>query len=122
MQMNPSGKVQLVFADVPRTSLFLSCIKTYMIFLRGTRSLMSTLLEFFILPICLASYGAILFFHSNDLRVLKEVKSYLESYGFQIWMKWVVANSLPLMNNEVPSLKVPSRSIKLYLHFSSFQL
>jgi hypothetical protein len=28
----------------------------------------------------LASDGAILLFHSNDLKVLKEVKSYLKSY------------------------------------------
>ncbi len=28
--------------------------------------------------------GAFFLFHPNDLRVLKEVKSYLESYGFHI--------------------------------------
>jgi hypothetical protein len=30
--------------------------------------------------------GAILFFHPNDLHVLKEIKSYLESYNFHIRM------------------------------------
>jgi hypothetical protein len=29
---------------------------------------------------------------------------------FQIWMKWVVVNSLPLTNSEDPSIKVPSLS------------
>jgi hypothetical protein len=35
----------------------------------------------------LASDGDVLLFHLDGLNVLKEVKSYLESYGFQIWMK-----------------------------------
>jgi hypothetical protein len=30
----------------------------------------------------LASNGAILLFHPDDLKVLKEIKSYLENYGF----------------------------------------
>jgi len=77
---------------------------------------------FNITQIFLASDGAILLIHSNDLKVLKEIKSYLESYGFQIQMKCVVVNSLPLMSNEDPSLKVPFQSIKLSLHFSSSQL
>ncbi len=55
----------------------------------------------------LASDGAILLFHPDDLRILKEVKSYLKSYGFYIQMKQVVVSSLPLMNNKDPSLKVP---------------
>jgi hypothetical protein len=51
--------------------------------------------------------GAILLFHLNDLKVFKEVKSYMENYGFHIWMKWPVVNSLPLTSNEDPSFKVP---------------
>jgi hypothetical protein len=43
---------------------------------------MSTLLEFDFTCIFLAYDWAILLFHSDDLKVLKEVKSYLESYGF----------------------------------------
>jgi hypothetical protein len=34
----------------------------------------------------LLSDGAILFFHPNNLHVLKEIKSYIESYSFQIQM------------------------------------
>jgi hypothetical protein len=30
----------------------------------------------------LASNGAVLLFHPNDFKILKEVKFYLESYGF----------------------------------------
>jgi hypothetical protein len=35
----------------------------------------------------LAFNGAVLLFLLDDLKILKEVKSYLESYGFQIQMK-----------------------------------
>ncbi len=54
-----------------------------MIFLRGTgRLLMSAFFGIFdFAHIFLAFDGAVLLFHSDDLRVLKEVKSYLESYG-----------------------------------------
>jgi hypothetical protein len=65
--------------------------------------------------------GVVLLFHLDNLKVLKEVNSYLESYGFQIRMKWVLVNSLPLISSEDPSLKVPSQSTKLYLYFSFFQ-
>jgi len=61
--------------------------------------------------------GAILLFHSNDFKILKEVKSCLENYGFHIRMKWAVVNSLPLMSNEDTFLKVPSQFIKLSLYF-----
>ncbi len=77
---------------------------------------------FYFAQIFLASNGVILLFDLDDLKVLQEVKSYLESYGFQIRMKWVVVNSLPLMSNENPSFKVPFQSIKLTFYFSSFQL
>jgi hypothetical protein len=49
-----------------------------------------------------------LLFHPNDLKVLKDVKSYLESYGFQIKMKWVMVNSWPLTSSDNPFFKIPS--------------
>jgi hypothetical protein len=52
--------------------------------------------------IFLAFDGVVLLFHLDDLKVLKEVKSYLESYDFKIQMKWVMVNSLPLMGSEDP--------------------
>jgi hypothetical protein len=54
--------------------------------------------------------GVMLSFHLNDLKVLKKVRFYLKSYGFDIQIKWVVVNSLPFTNNEDPSLKVPAQS------------
>ncbi len=42
----------------------------------------------------LASDDFVLLFHLYDFRDLKKVRCCLKSYGFQIWMKWVVVNSL----------------------------
>jgi hypothetical protein len=70
----------------------------------------------------LAFDGVVLLFHRNDLKVLKEVKSYLKNYGFYIQKKWVMVNSLPFMNNKDPSFKVPFQSIKPYLYLSFYQL
>jgi hypothetical protein len=54
-----------------------------MIFLHGTKRLMSTLLEFFYFAhIFLVFDGVVLLFHLDDLKVLKEVMSYLKNYGF----------------------------------------
>jgi hypothetical protein len=54
----------------------------------------------------LTTNGVILFFHLNDLHVLREIRSYLDNYSFHIWMKWAIVNSLPLTNSEDPSMKV----------------
>jgi hypothetical protein len=54
----------------------------------------------------LASDGAILLFHHDNLHVLKEIRSFLESYSFHIWMKWAIVNSLPLTSSEDLSMKV----------------
>jgi hypothetical protein len=45
----------------------------------------------------LANDGEILFFHPNDLLILKDIKSYTESYNFQICMKWGFVNFLTLL-------------------------
>jgi hypothetical protein len=63
--------------------------------------------------------NVVLLFHLNDLHDLKEVKSYPKSYiGYEIHMKWVMANSLPLTSSEDPILKVWHQSI--IFHFHSF--
>jgi hypothetical protein len=84
--MNPSGKVQLVFANVHRNLHVPFMSKNLeMIFLHGIRRLMNTLLDFFyFVQIFLAFDGVVLLFHLDGLRVLKEFKSYLKRYGFQI--------------------------------------
>jgi hypothetical protein len=44
--------------------------------------------------------GIVFLLHSDDPQVLKEIKSYLGSYNFQINMKRAVVNSLPLVSLE----------------------
>jgi len=57
--------------------------------------------QMFLDQMFLAFDGVVLLFHPYYFRVLKEVKSYLENNGFFIWMKLVVANSLPIMSSEI---------------------
>ncbi len=104
------------------TSVFLLYPRTHMIFLCGVGKLISTLLIFDFAQMFLASNGAILLFHPNDLKVLKEIKFYLKSNGFQRWMKWDVVNSLPFTSSKDSSFKVPSQSTKLSLYFSFYEL
>ncbi len=50
----------------------------------------------------LLSDGVILFFHPNDLHVLKEIKSYLESYSFQIRMNGQLLTFYHLLVQRAP--------------------
>jgi len=107
------GRFNLSFLTFPKTSLFHSYQGTLIIFLLGIERLMNIydFVEKF-----LAFHGDVLLFHMNDLRVLKEVRSYMKNYDLQIWMKWAMVNLLPLTNSEDPSFKVPSQSHKLSLY------
>ncbi len=83
MQMNPSGKVQLVFVDELRNLLVPLVSRNLDNILVWNNKVDEYIVGVFdFAHIFLASYGAILLLHPNDLGVLKEVKSYLESYGF----------------------------------------
>ncbi len=50
--------------------------------------------------------NVVLLFHPDDLHVLKEVISYLESSRLKICMKWDMVNFLPLTASDDLSLKV----------------
>lgn len=63
------------------------------------------------------SDGDILLFHPNNFHFLKEIISYLESYGFEICMKWVIVNSLPLISSKDPSMKVWIQKNSPYFQF-----
>jgi hypothetical protein len=105
--MNPSGKVQLVFVNIPRKLLVPFVSKNLDDIPAWNKKVDQYIVGVFdFAHIFLAFDGAVLLFHLNDLRVLREVKFYLKSYGFQIRMTWDVVNSLPLTNNKDPSLKV----------------
>ncbi len=45
--------------------------------------------------------GAVVVFHDDDPHVLKEIESYLEGNGYEIWSRWAIINALPRMNNEL---------------------
>jgi hypothetical protein len=53
----------------------------------------------------LESDGAILFFHLDNLRVFKEIRSYLKSINFQIQMKWAMLTFYHLLAQESPPWK-----------------
>jgi hypothetical protein len=46
---------------------------------------------------------AIIIMHVDDLQVLKDIRSFLESYQLKVRMKWIVVNSSPQMSSEDPS-------------------
>ncbi len=57
--------------------------------------------------------GDVLLFHLDDPCIFKEIMLYLDSYNFQICMKWANVNSLPLASVEDPSMKVRVQPISL---------
>lgn len=79
----------------------------------------------------MATDGVILLFHFALASICKEIKSYLESYNFQIHMKCAVVNFLPLTNSKDPSMKVwiqffshslifPILASTIFSHFINF--
>jgi len=45
--------------------------------------------------------GTILIFHDDNLRILKEIKSFLDTNGYEIHFRWVVINSLLQTSNGI---------------------
>jgi hypothetical protein len=126
LQATLKGKVSLVLANVPwdllvpfvltsptKIPVYNRLVEDYVVFV------------FYFVDKFLTTNGAILFFHPNDLCVLKEMKSYLESYSFQIRVKWAIVNSLPLISLKDPSMKVliqifPPSLVSKFLHVPLF--
>ncbi len=65
----------------------------------------------------LSQSGAIFLFHSDDLRIFKQIKEFLDIYSMSNWMKRAVVNNLPLCSTEDFGLKVhlPSHIFSLLL-------
>ncbi len=59
----------------------------------------------------LSHNGAIMFFHSNDLQVIKEIKELLHNYSMPIEIKWAILNNFPLIITKDLGLKVFPRPI-----------
>jgi len=51
----------------------------------------------------LSDRGPIIIIFVHDPRVLKEIRSFLESHQFKVHMKWIIVNSSPQMNSSDPS-------------------
>ncbi len=63
--------------------------------------------------------GVVVVFHDDDPHVLKEIKSYLEGNGYEIWSKWVVINILPQMNCELRRKMVSFYLLSFQSHVDS---
>jgi hypothetical protein len=85
MQMNPSGKVQLVITNISRNLPIPLVSKNLDDILAWNQKVDEYIVAIFdFVDKFLASNGVVLLFHLDDLKVIREVKSYMESYGFQI--------------------------------------
>jgi hypothetical protein len=62
---------------------------------------------FFFAEYFLSKRGGIILFYLDDLRVQKEIASFVDAYKFTIKLKWIVINSLPII-----STKDQSRLVK----------
>ncbi len=81
--MNPNGKVQLVFANVYGNLLIILVSKNLDDIFVWNKKVNEYIVRVFdFAQMFLAFDGAILLFHPVDLKVFKEVKFDLESYGF----------------------------------------
>jgi len=71
----------------------------------------------------LSDKGVIIIMNVDDPRVLKELRSILETYQLKVLMKWIVVNSSPQMSGEDPSSQGPQISLYPYmsLHFAFIQ-
>jgi hypothetical protein len=63
--------------------------------------------------------SVVVLFHDDDLHVLKEIKSYLEGNGYEIWSKWVVINILPQMSGELRRKMVSFYLLSFQSHVDS---
>lgn len=106
MHVNPKGKVQLIIVDILR-NLPIPMVATNPFDIPPWNQKVDEYIVFIFnfVENLLAFDDFVLLCHLDGLRVLKEVRCYLKNYGFQIWMKWVMVNSLQLTNNKDPSLK-----------------
>jgi hypothetical protein len=81
--MNLSGELQLAFANVPGNLHVPLISRNLDDILAWNKKIDEYIVGVFdFAHMFLASNGVVLLFHPCDLKVLKEVKSYLKSYGF----------------------------------------
>ncbi len=105
MQVNIKDTVHLVFVNIPR-NLLVPLVFT----IPSKIPIWNKQVDDYIISIFnfvekfLTTNGVVLLFHLNDLQVVKEIRSYLGSYKFQIHMKQAIVNSFPFTSTENPSI------------------
>ncbi len=55
---------------------------------------------FFFVEHFISKRGGIILFYRADLWMQKEIASFVDVYKFTIKLKWIVINSLPIINTE----------------------
>jgi hypothetical protein len=63
-------------------------------------------LIFFFVERFLSKRGEIILLYPNDFWVQKEIVFFVDAYKFTIKLKWIVINSLPIINTEDKIRKV----------------
>jgi hypothetical protein len=63
--------------------------------------------------------GAIFIFHDDNPCVLKEIKSFLETNGYEIHFRWAVISSLLWMNNETKGKMIIPLLNYIYITYHS---
>jgi hypothetical protein len=67
----------------------------------------------------LVDNGVVLNFHDDVSYIPKEIKSLLETNGYDIHSKWDVINTLPWMSSEIKGKMVTPLLICVYITFQS---
>jgi hypothetical protein len=63
--------------------------------------------------------GVVFIFHDDNPHILKEIKSFLETNGYEIHFRWAIINFLPWMNNEVKGKMVIPLLNCIYITYHS---
>jgi hypothetical protein len=115
-QVSFENKVNLVLADIP-SNLPILHISKPLSFIPPWNKQVDNFIEFVVVfeDKFLFDRGAIIIMNADDLQVLKEICSFLESYQLKVCMKWIIVNSSPQMSSEDPFSQVPWISLYPYV-------
>ncbi len=71
---------------------------------------------------CMENNGTILIFHDDNVRILKKIKSFLDTNGYEIHFKWAVINFLLQMSNGIKRKMVIPLLNCIYITYYSIEL
>ncbi len=108
MHMNLGGKVEFVIVDVLGNLLVALVSKNLDDIPTWTWKVDEYIIVVFDFAKKFLAFNGLSCYFTHMTSNFKEVKFYQGNYGFQIWMKWIVVNSLPFKSNDNPFFMVPS--------------